>query len=247
MTKMDFFKKRMYEIIEASKDDDQASKAYDVMIFVAVIVSLIPLMLKPGTNNIYIKSIDIITIILFIFDYSARIFTSDYKMGIKSYKAYVAYAFTPMAIIDLLAIIPVLEFIFPARSALRLFRLFRILLLFKLVRYSKVMTNITNVLRKIKKQLLAVAIVTIIYILAMAMIMYQLETEIFDSFLDAIYWSTISITTIGYGDLAPVTDVGKAISAISALVGVAVIALPSGIITAGYMDEVKKKKSKLEL
>jgi voltage-gated potassium channel len=74
-----------------------------------------------------------------------------------------------------------------------------------------------------------------------------LEPNLFKSFFDALYWATISITTIGYGDISPVTSAGRMITMASALVGVAVIALPSGIITAAYMDEIKKKKSKFEL
>ena len=79
------------------------------------------------------------------------------------------------------------------------------------------------------------------------MLVFQMEQEIFDSFLDALYWATISITTIGYGDISPVTPVGRIITMISALVGMAIIALPTGIITAAYMNEINKKKTKYEL
>ena len=79
------------------------------------------------------------------------------------------------------------------------------------------------------------------------MLIFQLEPELFGNFFDALYWATISITTIGYGDFTPVTALGKFITMISALVGMAVIALPTGIITAAYMAEITKKKSKYEL
>ena len=109
------------------------------------------------------------------------------------------------------------------------------------------MVTIENVIRKVKSQLFAVLILTLIYITSSAMLVFQLEPNLFEHFFDALYWATISITTIGYGDISPVTTVGRLITMISALVGVAVIALPSGIITAAYMDEIKRKKSKLEL
>ena len=79
------------------------------------------------------------------------------------------------------------------------------------------------------------------------MLIFQLEPTLFDTFLDALYWATISITTIGYGDITPQTDLGQFITMISALVGVAVIALPTGMITAAYMNEISKKKTKYEL
>jgi voltage-gated potassium channel len=79
------------------------------------------------------------------------------------------------------------------------------------------------------------------------MLIFQLEPTLFETFFDALYWATISITTIGYGDIYPKTDMGRFITMISALVGVAVIALPSGMITAAYMNEINKKKTKYEL
>ena len=239
------FKKRIYEIIEVSKDKDQASKAYDIMILVAVFVGLIPLTMKG--ENLYTKMIDLVTALVFLFDYNVRLYTSDYKMGIKSYKAYVAYILTPMAIIDLLSIVPIITFFLPGTTYVGLFRIFRVFLVLKLVRYSKTMIVIENVLRRVRRPLLAVLILTVMYITASAMFIFQLEPDLFETFFDALYWATISITTIGYGDISPVTQVGRFVTMISALVGVAVIALPSGIITAAYMDEIKKKKSKLEL
>jgi len=109
------------------------------------------------------------------------------------------------------------------------------------------MIVISNVIRKVKKQLMAVLLLITVYIFMSAMLIFQLEPELFNNFFDALYWATISITTIGYGDISPVTPIGRMITMISALVGVAVIALPSGIITAAYMNEINKKKSKYEL
>lgn len=241
---MEKFKRRIYEIIEVSSNDDMASRAYDIMMLAAVVVGLIPLTMK--LDNRYTIAIDMLTSFIFLFDYVIRFYTSDYKMGIKSYKAYVAYVFTPMSIVDLLSVIPIITFFAPYSfiSLCRLFRIFRVL---KLVRYSKTMVVIENVLRRVKRQLLAVMMLTIVYIMASAMFIFQLEPDIFSSFFDAIYWATISITTIGYGDISPVTPMGRFVTMLSAVVGVAVIALPSGIITAAYMDEITRKKGKHEL
>ncbi|SFA83623.1 voltage-gated potassium channel [Acetitomaculum ruminis DSM 5522] len=242
---LEVFKRRIYEILEASHDGDVVSKRYDVLMLTAVIVGLIPLTMKEG--NRYSLIIDVITVSIFIFDYIMRFYTSDYKMGIKSYKAYVAYVFTPMAIIDLLSIVPVLTFFFPASVTLQLFRIFRVLRILKLVRYSKTMVVIENVIRKVRAQLFAMLMIACAYIFAIAMIIFQVEPDLFEDFFDALYWATISITTIGYGDIAPATNIGRFITMLSALVGVAVVALPSGMITAAYMDEISRKKSKLEI
>lgn len=242
---MDSFKKRIYEVIEVSSIGDRSSRAYDVLMTTAVLVGMVPLTLK--RDNIYTIAIEIVTCIIFIIDYCARVYTADYKMGYKSIKTYIAYVFTPLAIFDLLSILPILYVFLPISSSIGLFRLFRIFRIIKLVRYSKTMIVIANVLRKAKTQLMAVLILIIIYIFVSAMLIFQLEPNLFSNFFDALYWATISITTIGYGDIYPTTQLGRLITMISALVGVAVIALPSGMITAAYISEINKKKSKYEL
>ena len=239
------FKRRIYEVLEVSSIGDVSSRAYDRLMTVAIIVGLVPLTQKG--NNLLTLIIDISVSILFIIDYFARIYTADYKMGYKNYRAYIAYIFTPLAIFDLLSISPVLYIFFPVSNIISLFRLFRTFRVLKLVRYSKTMVIIANVVRKVKTQLLAVLILIIVYIVVSAMLVFQLEPDLFGTFFDALYWATISITTIGYGDISPVTPVGRLITMISALVGMAVIALPTGIITAAYMAEITKKKSKYEL
>ena len=238
-------KKRVYEVIEVSSLGDASSKAYDIMLTTAVIVGLIPLTLK--ADNIYTPVIEIFTTILFVIDYISRVWTADYKMGYKNVKAYIAYVLSPLAIFDLLSIVPIIYLFSPVTSAIGLLRLFRIFRVLKLIRYSKTAIIISNVLRKVRQQLLAVLILIIIYIFVSAMLIFQLEPNLFETFFDALYWATISITTIGYGDIYPTSNVGRLITMVSALVGVAVIALPSGMITAAYIGEINKKKSKYEL
>ena len=241
---MDKYKRRIYEVIEVSSIGDASSRAYDVLMTTTVIVGLVPLTLK--TDNFYTFVIEIMTALILFIDYCARVYTADYKMGYKHIRAYIAYVFTPMAIFDLLSILPVIYLLFPIPS-LRLLKLLRIFRVLKLIRYSKTMIIIANVVRKVKTQLIAVLILITIYIFVSAMLIFQLEPDLFTSFFDALYWATISITTIGYGDIYPTTDIGRFITMISALMGVAVIALPSGMITAAYMNEISKKKSKYEL
>ena len=238
-------KKRVYEVIEASSIGDRSSRAYDVLLTTTIIVSLIPMTLK--AENTYTKWIELLTSVIFLCDYIARVWTADYKMGYKHYSAYIAYLLTPLAIFDLLSILPVLVLFTPVSSGIRFLRLFRFFRVLKLVRYSKTMIVIANVIRKVKRPLLAVLILFLVYIAISAMLIFQVEPELFDSFFDALYWATISITTIGYGDISPSTDLGRLIAMVSALVGVAVIALPTGIITAAYMNEISRKKSKYEL
>lgn len=233
-------KRRLYEILEASKKGDKTSKAYDIMILTAVGVGLIPLTIK--SSNQFTRIIDLTCFIIFFVDYMLRFYTSDYKMGIKSYKAYIVYLLMPMTMVDLLAVSPVLTFLFPASTTIGLFRLFRVLLLLKVMRYSETMIMIGRVLSKVWRPLSAVFTLAFVYIITCALIMFQIEPDTFPIFNDAIYWSGCTVLTVGYGDFSPVTETGRFITVLSALVGLAVIALPSGIITAAYMDELVKQQ-----
>ena len=112
---------------------------------------------------------------------------------------------------------------------------------FKFLRYTKNFEIIVNVFKKQKRILMAVATTAAAYVLISALAIYNVEPESFDTFFDAVYWATISLTTVGYGDIYPVTTVGRIVTMVSSVFGIAVIALPSGVITAGYLDEVNKK------
>ena len=144
-----------------------------------------------------------------------------------------------MAIIDLLSILPSLIALNAGFKALRLLRIIRtrkVFRGFKFFRYSKNVDRIIHVLKGQSKSLTAVFSLATFYVLFTALIMFNIEPDTFENFFAAIYWSAISLTGVGYGDITPVSAVGRMFTVLSAFVGVAIIALPSGIITAGYLD-----------
>ena len=96
-------------------------------------------------------------------------------------------------------------------------------------------------LKKQKRVLISVAVLAAAYILVSALIVFNVEPESFKNFFDAIYWATVSLTTVGYGDIYPVSNIGRIVTMVSSVFGIAIIALPSGIITAGYLEEIKNK------
>lgn len=152
-----------------------------------------------------------------------------------------------MAIIDLLSILPSLTALAKGYRLLRIFRLFRtfkVFKVFKTFRYSKNISMVLSVFRKQKNSLLVVAGFALGYIVISAMVIFNAEPETFPTMFDAIYWATISLTTVGYGDVYAVSEIGKFITMISSVLGVAVVALPAGIIMAGYQDELNKSKNK---
>lgn len=212
---------------------------YDTFMFIVIIMSIIPLAFVKQQS--WMTLIDRITVIIFIIDYILRWFVAD-KLSNKLNK-FILYPLTPMAIIDLLSILPSITLLNSSFKLLKIFRLFkslRLLKILKLVRYSKSITMICNVFKKQKETFITILVMAITYILVSALVIINVEPETFPTYFDALYWATISLTTVGYGDVYAVTTIGKIITMISSFLGIAVVALPAGIITSGLMDELSK-------
>ena len=186
---------------------------------------------------------DKVTVAIFIIDYILRWMTADYKFEKKSISSFLRYPISFMAIIDLISILPSLSFVnsgFKLLRVLRMIRAMRVFRVFKAMRYSRSFEIIGNVLRSSKDSLVAVCALAGGYILVSALVIFNVEPDSFNSFFDAIYWATVSLTTVGYGDIYPVSTLGRIITMVSSIFGIAIVALPAGIITAGYMNEISK-------
>ena len=230
-------RKTLFQIIEPHQKENAIEKAYDVFMFLTIIDSLIPLTTKSHTG--IFMWLDFVSTIIFIIDYLLRLLTADYKLE-KGKLSFFLYPFTFLALADLLCILPSL---FLLNNSLRLFkilRMLRILLVFKFIRYSKNIQILTNVLKKQKDSLMIVGLLALGYIFISALIIFNVEPSTFPNFFGALYWATISLTTVGYGDIYAVSTIGKIITMISSFLGIAIVALPAGIITAGYMKEIKE-------
>lgn len=225
-------RKKIYNILNQNA-------IYDTFMFTVIIMSIIPLAFVKQQS--WMTLIDRITVIIFIVDYILRWFVAD-KLSNKLNK-FILYPLTPMAIIDLLSILPSITLLNSSFKLLKIFRLFkslRLLKILKLVRYSKSITMICNVFKKQKETFITILVMAITYILVSALVIINVEPETFPTYFDALYWATISLTTVGYGDVYAVTAIGKIITMISSFLGIAVVALPAGIITSGLMDELSK-------
>ena len=213
------------------------ARIYGRVMTVVIIASLLPLCFKESNAALYV--IEHLCVAVFIVEYIARWATADLKLN-KGKASFAIYPFTPMAIVDLVSILPTFLAINSAFRTLRVLRLFRAMRAFKLVRYSKGVNAIVAVFVKQKQPLLVVLGFAAAYILISAIVVFNAEPDTFSSFFDAVYWAVVSLTTVGYGDLYPVSVVGKTIAMISSLMGVAIVALPAGIITAGMVSELSR-------
>lgn len=240
------FRKKIFDIIQSAEDKTLSSQLYDSIMVIVILVSILPLMTIDYQP--WFRVLELVTVTIFIIDYLLRWMTADYKLG-KGALSFVLYPFTFMAIVDLLSIIPVFTMMNNSFKLLRITRMFRIVRLLKLIRYTNKLETLIVVLRRERKVLGAVLFLALFYVFVTALIMFNVEPRInpitgeptFATFFDALYWATVTLTTVGYGDVCPVTGVGRFVSMLSSLFGVAIIALPSGVITASYMDELRRQ------
>ena len=123
---------------------------------------------------------------------------------------------------------------------IRMIRALRVIRVFNVFRYFKSLQLVITVIRRSKNSLIAVCGLALAYILVSALIVFNVEPDTFPTFFDAIYWATVSLTTVGYGDIYPVTGIGRFISMSSSMFGVAIIALPAGVIAGEYLKEVER-------
>lgn len=233
----------MVEPVEASRKRDY----YDFFMIFVIGLSLVPLMTHKETS--FLRALDHVTVTIFIIDYILRWITADYKFKNHSFASFLFYPFTPMAIIDLISILPSLFLIsktFKALRIIRMLRAFRAFRALRIIRYSRGMLMILEVLKSSKNSLIAVAGLVFGYILICALIVFNVEPGSFDTFFEAIYWATVSLTTIGYGDIYPVSFLGRLMTMVSSIIGIAVIALPAGIVTAEFMNELQSQEKERE-
>ena len=186
---------------------------------------------------------------VFSIEYLMRIWTATYLYpDVSATQARLRYARTFMAVIDLLAIVPFyLPFIFPMNlMALRLLRLLRLLRIIKMNRYTTALTSIKTVLAYKAPQLLSSMIAVLLMMVFASLFIYSVEHDaqpgVFENAFSGLWWALATITTVGYGDIVPITLLGKVFGAIIALLGIGLVAVPTGIISAGFIENINKEK-----
>lgn len=232
---------RIYEIVARPKRGDNASCLYDLFIVLVSIASIIPVIFRAdsiGENGQYVLAVvDIVAVYILCFDYLLNWMTFDIAQGKRGkWTEFLKYPFTITAIINLLSMLPTLNLLpsgFLFLRALRIIRLFR---------YSKHLTVIVNVFVQERKTLSSAVVLALAFIFTTALLMFTFEPTTFDSFVDALYWSTITLTTIGFGDITPESDLGYILTSVASIVGIFILALPAGIMTGGFLQQLRQQE-----
>ena len=238
-------RQKIADIIDRQSHTDRIGTAYDWFMVLAILVSLLPLMFMKPHKVFWYTELD--SALVFIIDYLLRWGTADIRNNNRK-TAFLTYPFSFMAIIDLLSILLAITLINPAFKLFRFIRLLRLTRVLKMFGISNKVRLFMSILYKERQVLSSVLFLALLYIFVTALILFNVEPHInpytgqptFRSFFDALYWVTVTLTTVGYGDMCPATDIGRFVSMLSSLFGIAVIALPSSVITASYLDELRK-------
>lgn len=249
-------KHRVFEIVEVGAEGDKVSRGFDFFIIALIVLNTIMVIVDtfdiPDTLRSTLQVFEIVSVVIFTVEYIARIWTADflYPQYGKLFSR-LRYMVSFIAIIDLLAILPFyLPFLIPIDlRALRTFRILRIFRLFKVNRYTNSMSSLAKVFKKKAHQLITSTMIVSILIIVASIIMYSVEhdaqPEVFKNAFSGIWWAIETLTTVGYGEIYPVTPAGRIISAIIAMLGIGLVAVPTGIISAGFMENIDEEKRQL--
>lgn len=247
-------KKRIFEIIQIGNRKDIISKAFDIFITVVIFLNLAATMTatfdEAAAYMPVLNGIELVTSIIFLVEYCLRIWTADClypdKKGIK---AVLRFVFSLSGLIDFFTFFPTfLPFVFPTGMvAFRIFRVIKIFRLFQINAQYDAFSVITNVLKEKKSQLFSSICMILVFMMAASLCMYSLEHEAqpeqFRNAFSGIWWSVSTLLTVGYGDIYPITTLGKMMATVISFLGVGMVAIPTGIISAGFVEQYTKLKT----
>lgn len=243
-------KKRIFDIIQIGKKDDLGSRAFDFFIVIAILANIAVLVLETFDElaEYYdlMHVIETVTIIIFIVEYLLRIWTSEYLYPDESKgKAVLRFLVSFDGIVDLCTILPF--FFLSGFVALRMLRVVRIFHLFRINAYYDSFNVITSVLIQKKNQIISSIFIVLILMMASSLCMYsaehEVQPEVFKNAFSGIWWSMSTMLTIGYGDIYPITILGRIMATIISFLGVGVVAIPTGIISAGFVEQYTQMKN----
>ena len=247
-------RKRVSEIIEVGYDQDWLSRLYDLINALAIVANLAASILYTFEAvrlpfGWLVLTLEQVTVAFFAVDYCLRLWTAPalYRK-LSEPRAALKYALSFSGVVDLLSFLPYyLPFFFPAGAvAFRMFRVVRIFRLFRINAYYDSLNVITQVITSKGQQLLSSVFIILVLMLASSLCMYSLEHEaqpqVFTNAFSGIWWSVSTLLTVGYGDIYPITTVGKLFGIIISFLGVGMVAIPTGIISAGFVDQYSRIK-----
>ena len=246
-------KQRIFEIISRGDEGDRASRVFDGVIVSLIVLSVVSIVLHSFREladryETVFRAVELITVCVFLAEYVLRIWTADLLYPASRHPR-LKYMTSFMALIDLCAILP---FFLPFVSLdlrflrmVRLLRMFRLLRVLKLGRYVDALKIVGKVIRQSASQLLISVVLCLFVMLFSAIVMYAVENPVqpekFPNVIASLWWAICTLTTVGYGDVYPVTAAGRLLASLISLIGIGIIAIPTGIIAAGFTSVINER------
>lgn len=252
---MSTFRKKVFDLIELAEESNTFSWYVDLFIVALILLSALAIMLEsvPGIKESYAQlfyNFEIFSVIVFSLEYIFRIYSI---VEAKKYRHPVwgrlKYASSPYALIDLLAVLPFyLSFIVADLRFIRVLRLLKLMRLLKIFRFLNATTIIDDVLREKRDELLITYILITKILFITSTIMYYCEHDVqpekFSSIPQTMWWGVMTLTTVGYGDVYPITNIGKVVGAVITLLSISLFALPTGILASGFSSQLKNRNER---
>jgi voltage-gated potassium channel len=246
-------KKRIFDIIQIGQREDVVSRAFDIFIVAVIVANIAVLFLetfeqmRPYYDILY--TIETVTVLIFCVEYLLRIWTAQYLYpGLSKKRAVLHFLVSFDGLVDLFTILPF--FFLSGFVAFRMLRVVRIFHLFRLNASYDSFNVITSVLYEKKNQIISSVFIIFVLMLASSLCMYSAEYEaqpdVFNNAFSGMWWSISTILTVGYGDIYPVTTLGRMMAIVIALLGVGVVAIPTGIISAGFVEQYTRMQKEKE-
>ncbi len=245
-------KQRVWEIVEVAKPGDNVSRVFDLIILILIFLNVIVLIVE-SINPIHRKysflfdTFELLCVIVFTIEYLGRLWscTSDPQYQ-HPFWGRLRFSVKFVLLIDMLAILPFyIPFLGVNLMFLRILRIMRVLRIAKIYRYSTSLQLIKRVLISRKEELVMTTMLMIILLLLSSCVLYYCENDaqphIFSSIPATMWWAVATLTTVGYGDMFPITPLGKFFATIIAVLGIGMFALPAGILGSGFIEELQKK------
>ena len=250
-----FSKRRMYEIVDAKHSNDLLSKGVNEFLIALILLNTLAVVLESVHSyklayGTLFRAFEIFSITIFTIEYLIRVWTSNLDQNFDSpIIGRLRFIIKPMSIIDLLAILPFflpMLFTFDLRF-IRILRIVRMVRLLKIGRYSQVIHKLGRVFKAKREELIFTLGIVLLLLVISSSLMYDVENpvqpEVFSSIPAAMWWGVATLTTVGYGDIYPITAAGKILGAVIAILGIGLVALPTGIIGSGFIEEIQRNKN----
>lgn len=247
-------RRRTFEILEVASTGDLPSRIFDTFIMTLILLNVLAVILETVESLLlkyraFFTLFEVFSVAVFTIEYLLRLWScsTDKRFG-DPFIGRIRFALTPFALVDLMAFLPFyLPMILPLDLRfIRILRLFRFFRVFKIARYSESLRTVGNVVKAKKEELIIVFSVMLILLILASSLMYfsehNAQPKAFPNIPAAMWWGVATLTTVGYGDVCPISPLGKSIGAIIAVLGIGMFALPAGILASGFAEEIQKSR-----